>query len=190
MLPRLDKQFATRFQTRFETGLETRIETRVETQVAPRAVRQFRAAAAERLIGDAHRTLDQARLSVDEGERYAAAHLAALRTAAAVLADRARPTAPKSRRARRPTSAWVLLGQTAPELGEWATFFASGAGKRAAAQAGLRGAVSTREADDLCRDVAEFIAVVEAGLGMLPLDPVSRAAAPGEGTTEWPRPLR
>ena len=92
-------------------------------------------------------------------ERYALAHLAALRGAAAVLACRARP-APPARRSR-PTSAWVLLTQVAPELGEWATFFAAGARKRAAAEAGLP-AVTAREADDLLRDAEAFLAVVEA----------------------------
>src|SRR4051794_11917382 len=62
---------------------------------------------------------------------------------------------------RRPRSAWVLLGQVAPELEEWATFFAAGAAKRAAAEAGLSRAVTEREADDLVRDVGAFLAVVE-----------------------------
>jgi hypothetical protein len=62
----------------------------------------------------------------------------------------------------------VLLGQVAPELGEWATFFAAGAAKRAAAEAGLSHAVTDREADDLVRDVRAFLAVVEHGLGSLP----------------------
>jgi hypothetical protein len=74
-----------------------------------------------------------------------------------VLAARTRPEPAR----RRPRSAWVLLGQVAPELGEWATFFAAGAGKRAAAEAGLSRAVTEREADDLVRDVGAFLAVVE-----------------------------
>ncbi len=75
----------------------------------------------------------------------------------------------------------MLLGQVAPELGEWATFFAAGAAKRAAAEAGLSHAVTEREADDLVRDVAAFLAVVETGLGARPAPrPVARAwsAAP------------
>jgi hypothetical protein len=97
-------------------------------------------------------------------ERYATAHLAALRAAAAVLACRARP-AVGSRRSR-PTSAWVLLAEVAPELGEWAAFFAAGARKRAAAEAGLPTAVTPREADDLVRDADTFLAVVETTLGL------------------------
>ena len=98
-------------------------------------------------------------------ERYAAAHVAALRAAAAVLACRARPVSGSSRRGR-PTSAWVLLGAVAPELREWAEFFAAGARKRAAAEAGLPSAVTAREADDLVREVETFLAVVETTLGV------------------------
>ena len=89
------------------------------------------------------------------GERYALAHLAALRAAAAVLAARTRP---QNRRGR-PVSAWRLLTEVAPELGEWAAFFAAGAGKRAAAEAG-RPVVSQREADDLIRDAEHFLLAV------------------------------
>jgi hypothetical protein len=82
-----------------------------------------------------------------------------------VLAARAQPN---DARARRPTSAWVLLTSVAPELGEWAGYFAAGADKRAAALAGLRTAVTAREADDLVRDVHTFLALVETTLGLLP----------------------
>jgi hypothetical protein len=100
------------------------------------------------------------------GERYATAHLAALRAAAAVLAARARPSGTRSGRSRRPASAWVLLTDVAPELTEWSAFFAAGAAKRAAAEAGLSRAVSAREADDLRRDAETFLAVVETTLGL------------------------
>ena len=64
----------------------------------------------------------------------------------------------------RPKSAWVLLTQVAPELTEWAQFFAAGAQKRAAAEAGLAGVVTPREADDLLRDAQSFLSVVETTL--------------------------
>jgi hypothetical protein len=60
---------------------------------------------------------------------------------------------------------WVLLPDVAPELGEWSVFFAAGAAKRAAAEAGLSRVVSPREADDLLRDAASFLALVETTLG-------------------------
>jgi hypothetical protein len=59
----------------------------------------------------------------------------------------------------------VLLAGVAPELGEWAGFFAAGARKRAAAEAGLPSAVTPREADDLIRDAETFLSVVETTLG-------------------------
>ncbi|MCW2622659.1 MAG: uncharacterized protein JWL64_2261 [Frankiales bacterium] len=101
---------------------------------------------------------DAARATVP-AERYATAHLAALRAAAAVLACRALPATTPAPRRGRPTSAWVLLAAVAPELGEWATFFAEGARKRAAAEAGLA-VVTPREADDLLRDSHAFLQVV------------------------------
>jgi hypothetical protein len=58
----------------------------------------------------------------------------------------------------------VLLAQVAPELTEWAQFVAAGARKRAAAEAGLAGAVTPREADDLLRDAQSFLSVVETTL--------------------------
>jgi L-fucose isomerase-like protein len=120
------------------------------------------------LLALARRGLVEACGAATPGERYAAAHLAALRGAAAVLACRARPVAggPAARRRTRPTSAWVLLAAVAPELAEWAAFFAAGAAKRAAAEAGLPSAVTAREADDLVRDVEAFLSTVEGLLGL------------------------
>ncbi|WP_235909436.1 SAV_6107 family HEPN domain-containing protein [Goekera deserti] len=139
-------------------------------------------AAAAQLLGQAHRGLAEAAVCPDPGWRYATAHLAALRGAAAVLAARTRPEAGR----RRPRSAWVLIGQVAPELGEWAAFFAAGAAKRAAAEAGLRHAVTEREADDLVRDAGEFLAVAEACLGQRPA-PVREPESPRESPRESSR---
>jgi hypothetical protein len=113
------------------------------------------------LLGLARRGLSEAARTTAPGERYALAHLAALRAAAAVLACRTRPSPP---RRSRPRPAWVLLAEVAPELREWAEFFAAGAAKRAAAEAGLAGVVSPREADDLLRDAQSFLARVETTL--------------------------
>ena len=95
--------------------------------------------------------------------RYALAHVAALRATAALLAARAQPLPVQKRRQK---NAWVLLAEVAPELQEWATFFAAGAAKRAAAEAGSRRAVTEREADDLVRDADRFLALVETSLGL------------------------
>jgi hypothetical protein len=112
------------------------------------------------LLAGAHRGLTEATLESQPGQRYALAHLAALRAAAAVLATRARPGGRRG-----PQNAWDLLARAAPELAEWASFFAAGAGKRAAAEAGLN-AVTVREADDLLRDVTTFLALAETTIGV------------------------
>jgi hypothetical protein len=122
----------------------------------PSASRDLLAGSARELLA-----ASSAETADDPGLRYARA---ALRAAAAVLAARARPR--RRRRGGSVRSAWVLLAEVAPELGEWATFFAAGAGKRAAAEAGLHGVVSEREADDLVRDVETFLAVVARVLGV------------------------
>lgn len=115
------------------------------------------------LLALARRGLVEAEQTRLDGLRYATAHLAALRAAAAVLAARARPV--PGRRGRL-TSVWTLLVKVAPELDEWAAFFALGASKRAAAEAGIPRVVSTREADDLLRAAEQFVALVEVGLGL------------------------
>ena len=115
------------------------------------------------LILLARQGLEEAAETRKDGLRYATAHLAALRAAAAVLAARARPA--PGRRSRL-TSVWSLLVLVAPELSEWASFFAAGATKRAAAEAGIPRVVTAREADDLMRAAEQFIAVVEVGLGL------------------------
>jgi hypothetical protein len=115
------------------------------------------------LLALARRGLVEARELAPDGLRYATAHLAALRAAAAVLAARARPV--PARRGRL-TNVWVLLTMVAPELGEWAAYFAASAGKRAAAEAGIPRVVSAREADDLVRAAESFVSVVDLALGL------------------------
>lgn len=115
-------------------------------------------------------SLSEAVAATEVPTRYACAHVAALRAAAALLSARARPTA---RPRRRQQNAWVLLAEVAPELEEWAAFFAAGAAKRAAAEAGSTRAVAEREADDLVREADRFLAVVERHLGLVPHVPVN-----------------
>ena len=109
-------------------------------------------------------SLREAMTSSEVPQRYASAHVAALRATAALLAARARP-ALTPRRGRQ-KNAWVLLAEVAPELAEWAAFFSAGAAKRAAAESGSRRAVTEREADDLVRDADRFLGLVEESLGM------------------------
>ncbi len=112
------------------------------------------------LLSNALRSLNTAISSERASERYVAAHIAALRAAAALLASHAQPNK------RRPTSVWVLLVNRFPEFSEWAQFFTVTAKKRAAAEAGVRDAVTPREADDLVRDAQDFIDAVTEKLGI------------------------
>ena len=130
------------------------------------------------LLAHARDCLGESATATTPADRYVAAHLAALRAGAAVLAARTR--APRRRRSG-PRDVWTVLTEVAPELGEWAAFFAAGADKRAAAEAGLGRAVTAREADDLLRQAEAFLGTVIAVLG-LPrqeaLDPLVDLTAP------------
>ena len=130
----------------------------------------FLPAATHAYLERAADSLREAITSSATPERYAHAHVSALRATAALLAARAQPV-PPSRRARQ-KNAWVLLAEVAPELAEWASFFASGATKRAAAESGSRRAVTEREADDLVRDADRFLALVETSLGLVEHVPI------------------
>jgi len=116
------------------------------------------------LLESARHGLVDAEEAPDPGGKYVAAHLAALRAAAAVVTARAEPG--RGRRRSAPRSVWELLPRVEPALSEWAAFFAAGAGKRAAAEAGLSRSVSTSEAEDLLRDAETFLSLAESVLGV------------------------
>lgn len=140
-------------------------QERVRCRVAPSALA---------LLESARQGLASAGNDPAAGGRYVGAHLAALRAAAAIVAARAEPSPP---RRRRPQSVWEMLPRVEPTLSEWAAFFAAGAGKRAAAEAGLPRAVSGREADDLLRDATTFVSLAESALGVPSQAPLPLPAA-------------
>ena len=115
------------------------------------------------LLEQSRRCLADAERERHPARRFANAYLAALRAAAAVLGVRTRPGGAVAARSR---NAWTLLAKVAPELGEWAAFFAAGAAKRAAAEAGLTNVVTQREADDLLRDAGRFVELCESSIGV------------------------
>nr|WP_244502498.1 SAV_6107 family HEPN domain-containing protein [Streptomyces oceani] len=125
------------------------------------------------LLAQAQHGLDEAVLMQTANERYASAHLAALRTAAAVLAVRGRPDTTARRRSRI-RSAWEVLPEVAPELAEWSALFASGARRRARAEAGIEGAANWPDADDLVRATGVFLRLVERMLVSQPALPRPR----------------
>ena len=115
------------------------------------------------LLDRAQASLLYASQAGEVGERYVLAHLAGLRAAAAVLAARTSPA--RSSRSSRPRSVWEVLPALAPELTEWAVFFAGSARVRAAVERGDR-SLPAREADDLVRQAEIFIEVVQDTLGV------------------------
>ena len=102
------------------------------------------------LVAQARSVLTDAASADSAAERFRLAHLGALRTAAAVFAERGRPAASRRRL-----------------VGVWAGFFAAAAPARAAVEAGAVSAVSERDADDQLRAAVEFLYLVESSLGML-----------------------
>lgn len=115
------------------------------------------------LLERARRLLAEAQAAPLADERFQLAHLAALRTGAAVLAERARPASAR----RRLMSVWVLLERVAPEYADWAAYFAAAAPMRAAIEAGAVGVATARAADDQCRAAGEFMCLVESHIGPL-----------------------
>ena len=111
----------------------------------------------------ARSSLAEAELARRPSDRYLAAHLAALRVVAIVLSHRAPSTIGRS--TGRPQNAWRMLAEVAPELAEWAAFFAATQGKRDAIRAGATSIVSAREADDLVIDARAFLRLVERAVG-------------------------
>ena len=141
------------------------MSARSSTAVPLRPVPRRRLApSAMSLLQTARHGLAEAAEASVPASRYVAAHLAALRAAAAMIAARAEPGPPKGRG--KPQSVWVLLPTAEPALREWAAFFAAGAGKRAQAEAGLPRAVTRHEADELLRDAEIFVSLVETTLGV------------------------
>ncbi len=117
-------------------------------------------AAALDLLDRARASLLQACQAGSTTDRYLAAHLGALRAAAAVLAAR-----PDGGRATLPhRSVWAHLVALAPELAEWADYFAAAGVRRAAVEAGT--VPTRREADDLLRAAETFLMLVAGALGL------------------------
>jgi hypothetical protein len=117
------------------------------------------------LYAQARRGLAEAERESEPAERFIGAYLAALRGTAAVLEARGRPHRGRAR----PASGWVLLESVAPELKEWAAFFAANSATRAAAQAGLTGKVTAEMANELVRAGAVFLELVRRVVHGLPM---------------------
>jgi hypothetical protein len=113
-----------------------------------------------------------AQFSSEPWEQFTHAHLAALRAGAAVLAERQ----PVSGR-RAPRTVWELLDLAAPELGRWATYFAAGAGLRAAVDAGRFDAVTAERAEQVLCHAEDFLDIVRGELEAAAAEPGDRLVA-------------
>lgn len=105
--------------------------------------------------------LDAADYAERPAERYLLAHAAALRIAAEVLAGRPRTRGVLRTIDGSPRNVWAVLGDLAPELAEWAGYFAALEPKRRTVAAGATAIVAEREADDLVRDARAFGAAAD-----------------------------
>jgi hypothetical protein len=70
------------------------------------------------------------------------------------------------------------MAAVTPEFAEWAAFFAAGSAKRQAAEAGLNRLVTAREADDMVRQVAAFLDLVEEALSARPRQGAAQSRPP------------
>lgn len=111
------------------------------------------APAAVTLLARARQECSDAEMEREAAPRFIASYLSALHAAAGVLAARGRPHRGRAR----PESVWNLLESAAPDLAEWAAFFAAHSATQAAAQAGITRRVSTDTADDLYAQSVAFV---------------------------------
>ncbi|MER7014340.1 SAV_6107 family HEPN domain-containing protein [Saccharopolyspora sp. NPDC000359] len=107
------------------------------------------------LLLNARTCLHEAEQAERPAERYVSAHVAALRAATAVVVARSWRRDEKGR----PASVWTLLTGAAPELREWAAYFAARSDRRAAAEAGVP-TITWLDADGLLARSREFLDIV------------------------------
>ncbi|MFC7488469.1 SAV_6107 family HEPN domain-containing protein [Knoellia sp. CPCC 206453] len=117
------------------------------------------AAPALALLEQSRQCLAEAYAAELAAARYVTSQDAAMRAAAALVAGHAR----RGRSSRQ--DLWPLLANQAPELGEWADFFALAAVRRQEIES-RTARVSVREADDLLRAAETFVEAVTVTLGM------------------------
>ena len=128
------------------------------------------------LLAAAGESLAAAHMAASVAGRSAGTKLAVLRAAAAVLSVRGR--SPGAARGHGPVDVWHLLPRVAPELTEWAEFFATvlpEGGSRPGH--GASGPMSVREVDDLLRQGEDFVRIVSGVLGLPPVRVVGELAA-------------
>lgn len=124
------------------------------------------------LLEQSRQSLAQAYAAELAAARFVASQDASMRAAAALVARQGRTG---------PQDLWPLLAVHAPELGEWADFFALAAVRRQEVESHSR-RVSVREADDLLRAAETFVGHVASALGMPSAEPVVHRLAAARET--------
>ena len=117
-------------------------------------------AAGRDLLRTAVGALDDAHRARTPAERYVAAHVAALRAGAALVATHAKPS-----RSPRIRSVWKMLAPMAPELAQWCTYFEAIGKRRIFVEIGAE-PVTAQQADDLLRDAERFCELITTALGV------------------------
>lgn len=112
------------------------------------------------LLRTAVTALDDAHRAQTPAERYVAAHIAALRAGAALVATHARPS-----RSPRIRSVWKMLPAAAPELEQWCIYFEAIGKRRVFVEIGGE-PVTEQQADDLLRDAERFCELIATELGV------------------------
>ncbi|QAY62328.1 colicin transporter [Xylanimonas allomyrinae] len=107
--------------------------------------------AVARLLVLADAELAEAADASDPADRFLHAHLAALRSAAAVVELRGQPGPRSGVR-----TVWEMLAKVEPSLAAWSVYFASGARLRASVDAGHGEAVSAERAAELVACAEDF----------------------------------
>lgn len=135
--------------------------------------------------------LAQARHGLADAERettlvggFVASYLSALRAGAAILVAKGRP----HRQVAKPQSTWTLLTSVAPEVTQWAEYFAAHSAGYAAAQAGISRHVGAEAVDELRHRAEEFLALAHRVVHGS--DGESEARASWCGARTRPRPRR
>ncbi|WP_164545060.1 SAV_6107 family HEPN domain-containing protein [Antribacter gilvus] len=119
--------------------------------MVPRMTPRVVSPAVKELLRRADAELAAAAAADDPGDRFVHGHLAAIRSAAAVVALRGRPTRRSGAR-----TVWEMLAHVEPDLAAWSGYFASGARLRAAVDAGRSGEVEPARADELVACAEDF----------------------------------
>ncbi|WP_197322003.1 SAV_6107 family HEPN domain-containing protein [Saccharomonospora sp. NB11] len=107
------------------------------------------------LVAQAGHGLAEVARETTAATRFVAAYASALRAGAAILVAKGRP----HRRVAKPQSTWTLLAEAAPEVRQWAEYFATHSATHAAAQAGITRRVTAESAEELRRRAADFVAL-------------------------------